>query len=265
MTSTETKTAAAPRVPAMSTSQRLRALLGNQAVGATLLALLVVIIWEVFSDLTFVIPSPVQTIGVLIENLSDPAYLFDLRVTAQSVFLAFVIGTAIGGGLGLLLGLSERLRLIFEPILIMLNGIPKIVLYPVLLPIFSLTGSKVVMGVLFALFPVLINVSTGVQEIPRVYWKLARSVRANAWQMLIHIIIPAIRRPLLTGIRLAVSLAVVGVVLSEFFATRRGLGRVVLQSYSHGDYPSMVATIMLLITISFAISIALWQWEKRLH
>lgn len=246
-------------------AQRIRSILGNQAVGATLLAVLVAVVWEIFSDLTFVIPSPLQTFGVLLENLSDPAYLFDLRVTAQAVFLAFVIGTAIGGALGLLLGLSARLRLIFEPMLIVLNGIPKIVLYPVLLPIFTLSGSKIVMGVMFALFPVLINVAAGVQEIPRVYWKLARSVRASRWQMLVHIIIPAIRRPLLTGIRLAVSLAVVGVVLSEFFATRRGLGRVVLQAYSHGDYPSMVATIMLLITISFAISIALWQWEKRLH
>ena len=250
---------------ALPRPQRVRSVLGNQFVGAALLAVLVAIAWQILSGLTFVIPSPVQTLSILFRNLSDPAYLFDVRVTAQSVLLAFVIGTAVGGGIGLLLGLSQRLRLIFEPLIIILNGIPKIVLYPVLLPIFSLTGSKVVMGVLFALFPVLINVSTGVQEIPRVYWKLAKSVRANPWQMLVHIIFPAIRRPLLTGIRLAVSLAVVGVVLSEFFATRRGLGRVVLQSYSHGEYPSMVATIMLLITISFAISIALWQWEKRIH
>jgi NitT/TauT family transport system permease protein len=260
VTATVPETAAALPRP-----RRARSLLGNQFVGAALLAVVLLICWQIMSGLTFVIPSPVTTVAVLIENLSDPAYLFDLRVTAQAVFLAFVIGTAIGGGLGLLLGLSQRLRVLLEPLLIMLNGLPKIVLYPVLLPIFSLTGSKVVMGVLFALFPVLINVSTGVQEIPRVYWKLAKSVRANAWQTLVHIIFPAIRRPLLTGIRLAVSLAVVGVVLSEFFATRRGLGRVVLQSYSHGDYPAMVATIMLLITISFGISVALWQWEKRLH
>jgi NitT/TauT family transport system permease protein len=250
---------------AVARPRRVRSILGSQFVGAVLLAVLLAVGWEILSGLTFVIPSPLQTLSVLIQNLSNPAYLFDVRVTAQSVLLAFVIGTAVGGSTGLLLGLSQRLRLIFEPLIIILNGIPKIVLYPVLLPIFSLTGSKVVMGVLFALFPVLINVSTGVQEIPRVYWKLASSVRANPWQMLVHIIFPAIRRPLLTGIRLAVSLAVVGVVLSEFFATRRGLGRVVLQSYSHGDYPSMVATIMLLITISFAISIALWQWERRIH
>lgn len=254
--------AVAPPVPA---SRRVRAFLGGQLFGSVALAAVMVLIWEIVSGLTFVIPSPAATVGVLIQNLTNSAYLFDMQVTAQSVVLAFVIGTAIGGGLGLFLGLSEKLRLIFEPTLIMLNGIPKIVLYPVLLPIFSLSGSKVVMGVLFALFPVLINVSTGVQEIPKVYWKLAKSVQANAWQRLVHIIFPAIRRPLLTGIRLAVSLAVVGVVLSEFFATRRGLGRVVLQSYSHGEYPSMVATILLLITVSFVISIALWQWEKRIH
>jgi len=246
-------------------ARRVRTFLGGQLFGSVALAALMVLVWEIVSGLTFVIPSPAATVEVLIQNLTNSAYLFDMQVTAQSVVLAFVIGTAIGGGLGLLLGLSEKLRLIFEPTLIMLNGIPKIVLYPVLLPIFSLSGSKVVMGVLFALFPVLINVSTGVQEIPKVYWKLAKSVQANAWQRLVHIIFPAIRRPLLTGIRLAVSLAVVGVVLSEFFATRRGLGRVVLQSYSHGEYPAMVATILLLITVSFVISIALWQWEKRIH
>ena len=262
-----TSTLTTPGVPAPDTHapRRLRSFFEGQLFGSIALAALMVVIWEVVSGLTFVIPSPAATFAVLVSNLTDPSYLFDMQVTAQAVVLAFAIGTALGGSLGLLLGLSAKLRLIFEPLLIMLNGIPKIVLYPILLPIFSLSGSKVVMGVLFALFPVLINVSTGVQEIPRVYWKLARSVQANAWQRLVHIIFPAIRRPLLTGIRLAVSLAVVGVVLSEFFATRRGLGRVVLQSYSHGEYPAMVATILLLITVSFAISIALWQWEKRIH
>jgi NitT/TauT family transport system permease protein len=262
---TTTLSAAADESAGATRRFTVRAIVRSQLFGAIVVALLALAAWEIMSGLTFVIPSPVRTLAVLAANLSDPAYLFDLRVTAQSVLIAFVVGTAVGGATGLLLGLSRRLRLIFEPILIILNGIPKIVLYPVLLPIFSLSGSKVVMGVLFALFPVLINVSTGVQEIPRVYWKLARSVQAGPWQTLVHVIFPAIRRPLLTGIRLAVSLAVVGVVLSEFFATRRGLGREVLQAYSHGDYPSMVATIMLLITISFGISIALWQWEKRLH
>lgn len=233
--------------------------------GSVLVAVAALIIWQFASALTFVIPSPWSTLDVLFQNLSDPSYLVDLRVTAVAVLEAFVIGTVIGGLLGLGLGLSAWARAIFEPLLIALNGIPKIVLYPVLLPIFSLSGSKVVMGVLFALFPVLINVSTGVRELPSVYWKLARSVQASPWQTLAHVILPGIRKPLLTGIRLAISLSVVGVVLSEFFATDRGLGRVVLQDYSHGEYPAMVSTILLLITASFVISILLWRWERRVR
>ncbi|MBY4212512.1 ABC transporter permease subunit [Rhodococcus fascians] len=270
MTST-TKVSAASGISGGSSNKgvhrpsRWRSLAQNQFVGASGVFILVLIAWEIMSGLTFVIPSPLETFQVLATDLTDPEYIFDVRVTAQAVFIAFVVGTLIGGTIGMALGLSETVRLVFEPLIIMLNGIPKIVLYPVLLPIFSLSGSKIVMGILFALFPVLINVSTGVQEIPRVYWKLAKSARANSWQTFVYVVLPAIRRPLLTGIRLAISLSVVGVVLSEFFATRRGLGRVVLQSYSHGDYPDMVATIVLLITVSFVISIALWQWEKRLH
>ena len=65
-----------------------RALLSNQLFGATLVAVLIVIGWQVMSGLTFVIPSPLQTLTVLVQNLSDPAYLFDLQVTAQSVGLA---------------------------------------------------------------------------------------------------------------------------------------------------------------------------------
>lgn len=237
----------------------------NAAIGSILVALVAVVIWQVASGLTFVIPSPAATLVELFDNLTDSTFLVDLRVTALAIVYAFVIGALVGGVLGLGLGLSRWATAFFEPLLIALNGIPKIVLYPVLLPIFSLTGSKVVMGVLFALFPVLINVATGVRELPRVYWKLARSVQASPWQILLHVILPGIRKPLLTGIRLAISLAVVGVVLSEFFATKRGLGRVVLQAYSHGEYPAMVSTILLLITVSFGISILLWRWERRVR
>lgn len=237
----------------------------KQTVGSLALGLAALLAWQIASGLTFVIPTPVETLRVLVTNLGDRSYLTDVRATAVAVAMAFSIGTLIGGLTGLLLGLSRVARLVFEPLVIALNGVPKIVLYPVLLPVFQLSGSKVVMGVLFALFPVLINVATGVREIPAVYWKLGKSVRASWLQMMRHIILPAIRRPLLTGIRLAASLAVVGVVLSEFFATRRGLGRVVLQTYGHGSYPEMVATILLLIVVSFTVSVVLWRWEKRIR
>lgn len=222
------------------------------------------ILWQISSTLTFVIPGVGATLGALGKGLIDPEYLRHLWATVVSVTSAFILGVVAGALIGLGLGLSRIARDLFEPMVLGLNGIPKIVLYPLILPVFQLGfGSKVVMGVLFCVFPVLINVAAGVSDIPKVYWKLAKTVKASRVNTLVHIVIPFIRRPLLTGIRLAVSLAAVGVVLSEFFASKAGLGRVVLQAYSAGDYASMMATILLLVTISFVLSIILWNVEKR--
>ncbi|MDF2825255.1 MAG: transporter permease, partial [Mycobacterium sp.] len=132
-------TATLPRPTADDTPtrpNRVKTLLQNQFIGSALLALIVVLLWQIVSGMTFVIPSPLATVTVLFQNLTDPSYLFDMRVTAQSVVLAFIIGTAVGGSLGLALGLFSWLRTALEPMIIILNGIPKIVLYPVLLPIF---------------------------------------------------------------------------------------------------------------------------------
>jgi len=233
--------------------------------GSIGLAALALIGWQIASGLVFVIPAPLATVRTLLANLTTGSYLVDAQVTFQNSLVAFLLGAVIGGAAGLVLGLSRWARIVFEPLLIALNGLPKIVLYPVLLPIFHLSGAKVVMGLLFALFPILINVAIGVRELPPVYRKLARSVNASRWQTLVHIILPAIRRPLLTGVRLSISLAVVGVVLSEFFATRRGLGRVVLQAYSGGDYRNMMATILLLVSVSFVLSLLLWRLERRVR
>lgn len=246
----------------MTTLTKLRQ---SQFAGAVVLALLASAIWQISSGLSFVIPSPAATAEAFVQNFADPRYLSDIGETAQAVAQAFVIGTLFGGAIGLLLGLSAAARTWLEPLLIAFNGVPKIVLYPVLLPIFSLSGSKIVMGVLFALFPVLINVVVGIRSIPPVYWKLGRTVQAGKWQLFVHILLPAIRLPLLTGVRLAISLAVVGVVLAEFFATRFGLGRAVLQAYSHGEYAQMVSTILLLILVAFTVSVLLWRLERRVR
>lgn len=231
--------------------------------GSVLVLVVAVLLWWAASHLLFVIPRPGATVAALAEELADPGFRADIRATAVAVLLAFVIGTLLGGMLGLLLGVSTWAKATFEPLVIGLNGIPKIVLYPVMLPVFHLSGSKVVMGALFALFPVLINVAVGIREIPPVYRKLARSLRASWWQYLVHILLPAIRLPLLTGVRLSVSLATVGVVLSEFFATKQGLGRSILHSYGSGDYADMMSTILLLVSVSFVLSLVLWRLERR--
>jgi NitT/TauT family transport system permease protein len=234
--------------------------------GSVALAVFAVLMWWLASTLTFVVPSPAATVVALVESLTDPDYLVHLQATSVAALLALVASVAVGIAVGLALGMVPWLHRGFAPLVVALNGLPKIVLYPVLLLMFGMgTSSKVVLGALIGMFPVLMNVTAGVRDVPAIYSKLARTLEASKWQQFTMVLLPAIRRSLMTGVRLAVSLSVVGVVLAEMFATQYGLGRVILSSYTAGQYARMLATVLLLGIVSFLLTVVLWRVERRLR
>lgn len=223
-----------------------------------------VVFWWIASWRVFVVPSPPSTIAAFVSDLKDPLYIQHIIATAKGSAAAFVLSVAAGVLLGLPLGLIEPLRDALQPLIVALNGVPKIVLYPILLLLFGMAlGSKIVMGAVFGTFPVMLNLSAGLSDLPPIYKSLGRSLRAGPWQMFSRIYLPAALGPFLTGVRLAFSLSIVGVVLSEMLATRLGLGRVIESSYSLGRYAEMSATIVLLLAASLVGSLILWYFERR--
>lgn len=239
--------------------QRLRNILPPVLAGSS-----IVIVWAVVATRSFVVPSPVETVEALFDQLGRDTYRAHMQSTASKTAWAAAIGIILGLVIGLLIGRSRLLRDMFEPMLVSMNALPKIVLYPIIVSLMTLgPRSQVTLGVLFSFFPVLINVSAGVQAIPSVYLRLGRSLQIGRFRTITQIILPAIRRPLLTGSRLAISLAAVGVVLAEIFATKLGLGREIMRTYGDGRYADMMATIMVLMMASFVVSLVMWKFERR--
>lgn len=231
------------------------------------LGLLIVggLVWQAASGLTFVIPSVPDTVDAFFDSLASEAFLRELHSTLGKIAVAFAIGVGLGAGVGVVLGYMPAVRRALEPTLMALYSMPKIILYPLLLPIFQAGAtSQIVMGVLHAAFPMLIMVSGAVASIPRVYLRLARSLEASPAQVLWRITLPAIRKSLLTGMRLGVSLATIGVILAEFFLTQFGLGKVMNESYEFAQYPQLISTVAMLLAACFVVSFAIWTIERRL-
>jgi len=229
------------------------------------LLLLGLAVWQLCSGLTFVIPSVPDTIDAVFSSLGDPDYLHDLRATFTRVLLACAIGVTVGVILGVALGYSPRVRAAVEPLIVAMNSVPKIILYPLLLPIFKVgMTSQVIMGVIHAVFPMLIMVTGAVAHMPTTYRKLGRALGASQLQVLTRITLPAVRRSILTGTRLGVSLATIGVILAEFFTTEDGLGRVMKQAYQFAQYERLMASVLLLLLFCFLVSFAVWNLERRL-
>jgi NitT/TauT family transport system permease protein len=233
--------------------------------GSLILLLLAAVGWQTASQMTFVIPTVPDTLRALVDNLGDPSYLVHLRATLGRIAVACAIGVTIGALVGIVLGYVPALRKALEPLIVSMNSVPKIILYPLLLPIFKIgTTSQVVMGVIHAVFPMLIMITGAVAHQPPIYRRLGRSLEASPWQVLIRFTLPAVRRSLLVGTRLGVSLAAIGVILAEFFSTENGLGQVMKQSYTFAQYPELMSTVLLLLAVTCIVSFAIWTVERRL-
>jgi NitT/TauT family transport system permease protein len=222
--------------------------------------------WQGLSRIVFVVPEPSQTLAALGSTLASPDFAAHAAATARATALAFLLAVVVGVLIGVGLGLSAYWRAAFEPLVLALHVVPKVIVYPVLLTICGIgLVSTGLLGAALAVFPIVITVMAAVKELNPVFLKVARVAGANPWQVLTKVFLPAIRLPLAVSVRLAFSLALVGVVIGEIFASRAGLGRLLKNYYSFAQYPEMMAIVLLLVGLSLGVSLALWALEQRLR
>jgi ABC-type nitrate/sulfonate/bicarbonate transport system permease component len=220
----------------------------------TIIAVLLVT-WELVSRSGWlyqdVVPSLLAIGSALIKVLSTRDFYYQLSVTCGEIGLALAIGGVSGLVVGLLLGASRFLSKAFEPYLYYLGPTPKIIFFPIMIMWFGVgPGSKVAMGAVSCFFPIVLSAAAGVRQIDKVLIRVGRSFRAGPWQMATKIYLPAMRHPLVNGIRLGLGVALIGTLLAETKLSNRGIGYLIIQAYSIFDMPRMYATLIILFVIA---------------
>jgi NitT/TauT family transport system permease protein len=267
MAETGRLTAAPPAMPWLSPVTRLR----------IVILLSVVLIWEAVaaSGLLFrdVVPSLLAIGRAMFDVLTKPDYklavdlgignaspAFDLwipefyrhlGVTIGEVLTAMVIGGLAGLIVGLALGINPFLSRAFERFLYYLGPTPKIIFFPIMIMWFGVgPGSKIAMGTVSCFFPVVLSAAAGVRQIDEVLIRVGKSFRASTWQMVTKIYLPAMRQPIINGIRLGLGVAVIGTLLAETKLSNRGVGFLIINAYSIFDMPRMYALLILLFVVA---------------
>jgi ABC-type nitrate/sulfonate/bicarbonate transport system permease component len=224
---------------------------------AIILAL--VAIWEIMSrsGLLYrdVVPSLVSIGLALFDLLSHAPYYFHLAVTTGEIAAA----TAIGGGLGLVvgvvLGANRFLSQAYESFLYYLGPTPKIIFFPVMIMWFGVgPESKIALGVLSCFFPVALSVAAGMRQIDKSLVRVGRSFRANTWQMITKIYLPAMRHPVINGIRLGFGVALIGTLLAETKLSNKGIGFLIINAYTTFDMPRMYAMLIVLFALAIVVN-----------
>ena len=198
-----------------------------------------------------VVPSLLAIGGALVGILSDPSYYWHLGVTAGEIGAALAIGGGSGLVVGLALGGNKLLGRAFEPYLYYLGPTPKIIFFPIMIMWFGVgPASKVALGAVSAFFPIALSVAAGMRQIDPALIRVGKSFRANAIQMATKIYMPAMRHPIINGVRLGLGVALIGTLLAETKLSNRGVGFLIIQAYSLFDMPRMYAMLIVLFVLS---------------
>jgi len=198
-----------------------------------------------------VVPSLLAIGRALFALLTSGNYYFNLGVTAGEIGLALAIGGLSGVAIGLLLGANRFLSKAYEPYLYYLGPTPKIIFFPVMIMWFGVgVESKIALGALSCFFPVVLSVAAGMRAIDGVLVRVGKSFRADPWQMAMKIYLPAMRHPIINGVRLGLGFALIGTLLAETKLSNKGIGFLIIQAYSIFDMPRMYAMLIVLFVLA---------------
>ena len=229
-----------------------------------------VLVWKVIVVLTglppFILPAP-ETVGQrFVEAWLDGTFWPHFLTTMVEIAIGFVVGTVLALIAGYGLARSDLFARLASPYLVAAQAVPILVLAPLLVVWFG-SGllSKAVICSLIVFFPVAIATMVGIRSVDPRLLELGRSLRATRRQILTTLEVPAALPNIFGGLRVGVTLAVVGAVVGEWAGANTGLA--VLINLARGslfDIPLMFATLLTIALVGIALYLAVVVAERRL-
>jgi len=215
----------------------------------------VALAWEMLAASGLLFRDVVPSLGVIgsavVRLLGDEGFYRNLLITVGEIAAALAIGGLAGVGVGILLGANRFLSRAYESLIYYLGPTPKIIFFPVLIMWFGVgSGSKIAMGVLSCFFPIAISAAAGMRQIDPTLIRVGQSFRASIGQMIGKVYLPAMREPIVNGVRLGLGVAIIGTLLAETKLSNRGIGYLIIQAYSTFDMPRMYALLIVLFTLA---------------
>ncbi|MFI5472100.1 ABC transporter permease [Streptomyces cacaoi] len=214
---------------------------------------------------SFYFPPLTEVLGALWHELLHGSLVEDLLFSLRNIMAGLALATAAGVGAGLVIGEIRVLRLATGPLLDFARATPTVGFVPVIILTLGIgSGPKIFLIFLGSLWPILLNTVSGVRDISPAVHETARGYRIPWTLRLRRVVLPGALPQILAGIRVALSVAVVLMVVSEIYGSPVGLGNFILQSGSSFHVAETWAGTILIGILGYALSVLLLLVEHRL-
>ena len=211
------------------------------------------------------VSDPATIAGRIGELAAEGEIFRHVGVTIGEAVTGFVIGSVLGLASAFALAQTRRGYAVFEPFLIGFYSIPKIALAPLFILWFGLgTAPKIIMAALLVYFVVFVNTATGIREVRPGLLQVCRVLGASRRDLLLKVTLPSAAPAIVAGVRITVTRAIEGALLSEFVASTQGLGYLVARASREFDIATVFAGIVIIAAVVMAANGLLRLLQARL-
>jgi ABC-type nitrate/sulfonate/bicarbonate transport system permease component len=209
-----------------------------------------------------ILPPPAKVAMALQALLRNSDFLADSLDTVTRVVVAFAIGAPIALAAGFVMGENISVGRSLSPVFNLVLSVPQSIFLPLFVLIFGLGFTeKVIFGITHVFFVVAVNAMAAVRQVPQGQVMLAHSFGASRFRIYRSIYLPAMAPQVVTGLRLGIIFDIIGILLAEMYASRSGLGVLLLRwGESYAVDKLMAATVLISVaTIVINESMRIWE------
>lgn len=234
-----------------------------------LLVLTVFGVWEVLARRDVVSPQFIGQPSLILEQFvavaRDGSLVEHTSITLAETFLGFALGILLGLSCGLLLWWSDFLSDVLNGFIVMFNSTPRIVFAPVLIIMIGIGfNMKVVLSFLSVFAVAWLNIFQGTRSVDLDLIRLLRSMGATRGQIFTRVVIPTSLPWLISTLKLCIGFALIGAIVGEYIAARKGLGYLIFYASSVYEMNLVWAGVFVLMLVSFVLYLVIERIERRL-
>jgi NitT/TauT family transport system permease protein len=245
--------------------------LNTSVLGSLALLLLFLLLWQWGPRLLgmpeFVMPPLSRVVEESVLMWHGSSLLEHTLITAFEIIVGFALGALLGVSIGVALGLSPSAEAMLSPYILALQIAPKVAFAPLFVMWLGYTiYPKILIAILIVFFPVMINVLSAIRTVDPDMVNLVRTMNASRWQIFRLVEFPSAMAALFSGLRIASTLAVIGVTVGELVGGNQGLGFLLVDAEGQGNTAGVFVAIVLLTLIGvLAYGAVVWAEKRVLH
>jgi NitT/TauT family transport system permease protein len=230
-------------------------------ISTPVLLVAVIVGWKlviaVFDISPFVLPQPEEVVGGMVEVMQAQDFTTHLTVTLTETLVGFGIALVLGVGMGAVLGRIAWLERALRPLIVASQVVPKVALVPLFIVWFGFgMTSKIVIVVILAFFPIMLNTLLGVRSVDPGHRDVMRGLNAGRWVTFWRLDYHSTMPYVFAGMEIGIVFAIIGAVVGEYLGGNQGLGTLIVTSLNSLNAEQLFAVITILTLIGFALYLA---------